>query len=133
MKFTPIFTFLTLSTSKSSTPKLKICKNCKFFRPNNRECTYFSETDMVTGKKTYEYAFSMRNKESNCGVNATYYEENKFKIITTPYYFIGDYFTYIFPSISIAIIGATIIISIINIKLRNTYTIEDSKPHFSVK
>jgi len=119
MKFIPLITFLTLSTSKSSIPKLKICKNCKFFRPNNRECAYFSETDMVTGKKTYEYAVSMRNKESKCGTNATYYEENKYKIITTPYYFIGNFFTSIFTSVTIAVISATIIISIINIKLHS--------------
>jgi hypothetical protein len=72
------------------TPK-KICKDCKFFIANKNECALFGETNLVTGKQSYEYASSVRRDKEKCGDAANYFEENTMKIVTVPYYFWLDY------------------------------------------
>ena len=71
----------------------KICKDCKYFIANEKKCKYFNDIDLVTGSKTYNYASTMR--DNNCGEDAKYFEENKIKFITVPYYFLKDYWTLI--------------------------------------
>jgi hypothetical protein len=69
----------------------KICKDCKFFIANKKECSLFGDTDLVNGKVSYECAISVRNNKDKCGENAKYFEENEYKVLTVPYYFMVDY------------------------------------------
>lgn len=96
MKLMNIIMFIPmLYISQSVRPSIihttKICKDCRFFIANNMECARFGQIDLVTGKKTFEYARSARNDENKCGETAKYFEKNNFKFITVPYYFIYDY------------------------------------------
>ena len=93
-----IFRNITFSTY---TNKSKICKDCKYFIPNHRECKYFNNTDLVTGQKTFKYASIMR--EYDCGTDAKYFEENKIKFITVPYYFLKEYWMFI-PTVLLTLI-----------------------------
>lgn len=77
---------LLFANSTLLTPK-KLCINCKHFIADRRECAIFGETDLVTGKIDYSYASSTRSNDKKCGENAFYFEENKYKFITIPYYF----------------------------------------------
>jgi hypothetical protein len=118
MKFRDFFKFTSLvllqSTSQASIQKVKVCRNCKFFRSNTRECGYFGSTDLVTGKIIYEYASSMRNDKNKCGEIARHFEENKYKIVSVPYYFFLDYW-YIFFAFG-ASIGFNIIAILYNVQ-----------------
>jgi len=71
-------------------PAKKICKDCKHYIGDNIECRKYGDTNLITGKVTYDSARSVRENEKKCGENAIYFEENKFKIITVPYYFLKD-------------------------------------------
>ena len=75
----------------STVPKL--CKDCKHYIGDNRECRIFNDVDVVTGKVTYDYAKLVRGDEKKCGESATYFEENRFKLITRPYYFLKEYWS----------------------------------------
>lgn len=77
----------------------KICKDCKYFIGDTKKCQYFSETNLVTGEKTYKYAEIMRKYDDECGEDAKYFEINKIKFITVPYYFLKDYWSLIIASI----------------------------------
>jgi hypothetical protein len=105
MKFYDFFKFTSLtvlqSTSQASIQKVKVCRDCKFFRPNTRECGYFGNTNLVSGKINYEYASTMRIDKNKCGEIAKQFEENKYKIVTVPYYFLLDYW-YIFWIIGVS-------------------------------
>lgn len=74
----------------SHIPK-KICRDCKHFIPDKRECRIFNETHLVTGEISYESARLAREYENNCGEEAVFFEKNQYKIITVPYYFLKDY------------------------------------------
>jgi len=93
MKLLQLFVFYTLyHTSYSSLlPTKKICKNCKHFIGDSIECRKFGDVDLVTGKVTYPSAKSIRDDSEKCGENATHFEENHFKIVTVPYYFVKEY------------------------------------------
>ena len=54
------------------------------------ECRKFSDTNIITGKVTYDSARSVRGDIKKCGEDAIQFEENHFKIITVPYYFFKD-------------------------------------------
>jgi hypothetical protein len=71
----------------------KLCKDCKYFIGDKQKCKYFHDIDLVTGHKTFKYASIMR--EYDCGENAKYFEENKIKFITVPYYFLKAYWMFI--------------------------------------
>lgn len=77
--------FSTARPSLMSTKK--ICKDCKYFIGDNIECRKFGDTNIITGKITYESAESVREDSKKCGENAILFEKNHFKIITIPYYF----------------------------------------------
>lgn len=68
----------------------KICKDCKYYIGDVKKCKYLYEIDLVTGKKTHKYAEIMRKYDDECGVDAKYFEINKIKFITVPYYFLKD-------------------------------------------
>ena len=95
MKLMNIMMVMTMLYKQSVRPTLiktpKLCKDCKFFIANNMECSRFGQVDLVTGKKTYEYARNTRIDEDKCGETAKYFEKNNFKFITVPYYFIYNY------------------------------------------
>jgi len=80
-----------LSTVPPSLSTQKYCKDCKFFITNRRECALFSEADLVTGIKSYQYASTIRNNDNKCGKDAIFFEENQYKVFTVLYYFIADY------------------------------------------
>lgn len=96
MKFFNIYLLATLFSKvrPSLTPTKKICRDCKHFIGDNIECAKFGETNIITGRITYETARSARKDETKCGENAVHFEENRFKIITVPYY----YFKYTWPA-----------------------------------
>uniref|UniRef100_A0A6C0F848 Uncharacterized protein n=1 Tax=viral metagenome TaxID=1070528 RepID=A0A6C0F848_9ZZZZ len=68
-------------------PTKKICKDCRHFIGDNIECRKFGDTNIITGKVTYDSARSARQDVKKCGEDAIHFEENHFKIITVPYYF----------------------------------------------
>lgn len=66
---------------------IRPCINCKHFvkhypdypdEPINNtlygKCELFSNVDLVTGHKTYDYANEVRSSESLCGVTGKYFE-----------------------------------------------------------
>jgi hypothetical protein len=70
----------------SSAPKF--CKDCRFYIANTRECSVFSDSNLVTGVKSYVYASSARQNDNKCGKDAVYFQENNYKWLTVPYYFL---------------------------------------------
>jgi len=84
-------------------PKLKICKDCKYFMADVEKCAAFSTTDLVTGEKTYKYASTMRDDKTSCGTDGIHFEQNHFKIITAPYYFVKKDWGIIFFIVGIMI------------------------------
>lgn len=75
----------------------KICRDCKYFIGDTMECGKFGDTNLVTGKVTYPYARSTREDVKKCGEDAIHFEENHFKIVTVPYYFLKDSWILIAP------------------------------------
>lgn len=69
----------------------KLCKDCKFFIGNKDECAKFGELDLLYGKHDFAYAKRSREDKNLCGLEAKYFEENNFKFITRPYYFVLEY------------------------------------------
>jgi hypothetical protein len=99
MKLLNLYPFSTLVSNcrASLIPTKKICKDCRHFIGDNIECRKFGDTNLITGKVTYNYAESVRNDNNKCGEDAIHFEENKFKIITIPYYFIKDKIFVVLP------------------------------------
>uniref|UniRef100_A0A6C0JE98 Uncharacterized protein n=1 Tax=viral metagenome TaxID=1070528 RepID=A0A6C0JE98_9ZZZZ len=93
-----ITVFLTILIAANSTrlTQKKLCVNCKHFIQDKRKCAIFGETDLITGKIDYEYASYCRKHEGNCGDKAIYYEENKHKHFTIPYYFYKEWWPVIY-------------------------------------
>ena len=91
MKLSNLFTtlFYKVRTSSINTNK-KICKDCRHFIRDNVECRKFHDTNIITGKITYSSARSVREDKNKCGEDAILFEENHFKIITTPYYYLKE-------------------------------------------
>jgi len=58
----------------------KICKNCEHFIAKNQECGKFGDTNLVTGKETFEYASIVRNDKTKCGEDAEHFEKKSSKI-----------------------------------------------------
>jgi len=85
-----IYSIFFTKTQSSLLPTKKICKDCKHFIADNIECRKFSDTNIITGKVTYDSARSVRENGNKCGKDAIYFEENNFKFITIPYYFLRD-------------------------------------------
>lgn len=79
------------------TPK-KICKDCKFFIANEKQCMKFGDTNLVTGEQDFEFASLVRANDDKCGEDAKYFEKNNFKFLTIPYYFTLTYW-YWYPVI----------------------------------
>lgn len=100
MKLLQLFVFSTLyhNSFSSLLPTKKICKDCRHFIGDKVECRKFGDVDLVTGKVTYPEAKYIRDDSEKCGENATHFEENHFKIVTVPYYFVKKY-NIIFSSI----------------------------------
>ena len=92
MKLLNLYPFSTLVSNcrASLITTKKICKDCRHFIGDNLECRKFSDTDIITGKVTYDFARSVRRDIKKCGEDAIHFEENHFKIITVPYYFFKD-------------------------------------------
>lgn len=80
-----------LSTTALHIPNKKICRDCKHFIANDLNCAKFKEVNIITGEETFESARSIRRDENKCGDVAKYFEENRYKIVTVPYYFLKVY------------------------------------------
>lgn len=91
--------FLCPGYSTRILPK-KLCKDCKFFIGDQKTCAIFGETNVINGENDYEYALTVRNNNEKCGTDAKYFEENMYKIITLPYYFLKEYWL-IFATITL--------------------------------
>jgi hypothetical protein len=68
-----------------------LCKNCKHFIADKKECGNFVNTDLVTGQKIYETASFARTLESNCGKHGKHFEYNTLTVVTIPYYFVKEF------------------------------------------
>lgn len=90
MKLLNLFAFTSLFSKvhPSLMPTKKICRDCIHFIGDSVECRKFGDTNLVTGKVTYDSARYIREDIKKCGENATQFVENHFKIITIPYYFL---------------------------------------------
>lgn len=96
-KFIPLLNIILCTRTHSSLlPTNKICRDCKFYIPNYRECGKIPNVDLITGKISYNYASRFRDDEKQCGKEAKYFEKNNYKFITVPYYFMKDYGLVIF-------------------------------------
>jgi len=93
MKLLQLFIFYTLYDNSLGLllPTKKICKDCRHFIGDTIECRKFGDVNLVTGKVTYPSAKYIRDDSDKCGENATHFEENHFKIVTVPYYFVKEY------------------------------------------
>lgn len=89
MKLLKFFVYLPLFNSSRITQK-KICRDCKYFIPTYKECGQNSEINLVTGENKYKLAKHERKNLQGCGTDAKFFEPNKFKIITVPYYFVKE-------------------------------------------
>jgi len=56
----------------------KICKDCRHFIGDKTECGKFGDTNIITGKITYNSAQSVREDEKKCGEDAILFEKNHF-------------------------------------------------------
>ena len=93
-----VFTSLFSNCRSSVMPTKKICKDCIHFIGDNIECRKFGDTNIITGKVTYNSARSVREDKNKCGEDAILFEKNHFKIITIPYYFLKDNSHFLLPS-----------------------------------
>jgi hypothetical protein len=73
-----------------------LCVNCKFFIKHKNECSQFGYVDIITGKKNYENAISVRNNKHKCGDTAVSFVKNHFRWITDPYYFVVEHWVLVF-------------------------------------
>lgn len=81
-----------------------LCNNCKHFIADNKECRNFVHTDLVTGQKIYETASFARTLESNCGKYGKHFEYNNFKVVSTPYYFVKEFWSILLlPAIGLVV------------------------------
>lgn len=92
------FTSLFSHVHPSLMPTKKICRDCIHFIGDSVECRKFGDTNIVTGKVTYNTARSVREDIKKCGEDAIHFEENHFKIITIPYYFLKSNWGILLPS-----------------------------------
>lgn len=74
--------------------KDKICNECKYFIKDGRKCKLFYNVDLVEGNE-YDRALEVRKSNNKCGVEAKYYEKNKFIFVKK----IGDTFYENYPII----------------------------------
>lgn len=88
--YTHVFIIFFSKSFSSLTPTKKICNDCVHFIADNRECRKFGDTNIITGKVSYDSARSVREDKNKCGEDAILFEKNHFKIITVPYYFLKE-------------------------------------------
>jgi hypothetical protein len=94
-----IFTTLFFHGRSSTISPKKICKDCIHCIGGDKlECRKFGDTDMVTGKVTYQSASHVRKDEKLCGEDAIHFEKNNFKMFTVPYYFYKDNWIALLPN-----------------------------------
>ena len=72
-----------LFTPSTKAQPIKLCMNCKnlqrlpFVDLTFSKCLLFGRIDVITGKKTYNYADLVRSNDEECGAAAVYFEEKK--------------------------------------------------------
>ena len=55
-------------------PRIKLCKNCKYFNSTLNTCDKFVSIDVVTGVEYPVLAADARSTTSICGIGAMHYE-----------------------------------------------------------
>lgn len=78
MKLLILYLFVAFysKVNPSLLPTKKICKDCRHFIGNNLECGKFGDTNIITGKITYDSARSVREDKEKCGEDAVLFEKN---------------------------------------------------------
>jgi hypothetical protein len=94
-------------------PKPKICKDCKYFIGDKLHCRKFGDTDLITGKVSYDTARSVRNNETKCGEKASHFEKNNFKFVTEPYYYVKENLIFLTTG---TLLGLYVYLALSNIK-----------------
>ena len=69
----------------------RLCRDCKYYIANDRNCCKFGTVDVVSGKESFESARSVRLDAKKFGEDAKQFEINRFKTITVPYYFLLEH------------------------------------------
>ena len=85
----------------------KLCRDCRHYIANEHKCRLFGDVNIVSGKEYYDDARDARRDDNKCGELAKAFEENHYKIITVPYYFLKEYWAF---SPLIAVFGCWIFI-----------------------
>jgi hypothetical protein len=81
-----------LALSRGALPNTKkICRDCRHYIANEHKCRLFGDVNIVSGKEYYDDARDARRDDNKCGDAANKFEENHYKIITVPYYFLKEY------------------------------------------
>jgi len=73
-------------------PVKRICKDCKYFIGDTLQCRKFGDTNIVTGEVTYPYASVIRGDSKKCGEVGNHFENNPYKLVTGPYYFVTPFY-----------------------------------------
>ena len=73
-----------------------VCGDCKFFIGNDQTCGKLGKTNLITGKQEHQYASLVRYDNNKCGEDGIFFEENKFKFLTAPYYWLTTFWPFIF-------------------------------------
>jgi hypothetical protein len=95
-------------------PTKKICRDCRYFIGDTLECGKFGDTNLVTGKVTYPYASVIRGDSKKCGEVGNHFENNPYKLVTGPYYFVKKNLFLTFSGVIIGINIVSIIIQVIS-------------------
>uniref|UniRef100_A0A6C0D238 Uncharacterized protein n=1 Tax=viral metagenome TaxID=1070528 RepID=A0A6C0D238_9ZZZZ len=116
MKLSRFNTFFILcsTVNPSFIPVKRICKDCKYFIGDTLQCRKFGDTNIVTGEVTYPYASVIRGDSKKCGEVGNHFENNPYKLVTGPYYFVKKNLFLTFSGVIIGINVVSIIIQVIS-------------------
>jgi hypothetical protein len=102
MRLREISIFANILLSRGALPNTKkLCRDCRHYIANNEKCRIFGDVNIVSGKEYYDDARDARRDNNKCGDSANKFEENHYKIITVPYYFLKEYWV-ISPIIAVS-------------------------------
>jgi len=101
--------YLLTALSSTSNPVPKICRDCKHFMGDKKQCAIFGDTDLVSGEVSYPSARQMRDDEKKCGTDAVRFEKNHFKLLTVPYYFAKEYRDVFMPFLYLLVLYSYVI------------------------
>jgi hypothetical protein len=62
--------YLLLALCSTTNPVPKICRDCRHFIGDKKQCGVFGDTDLVSGEVSYPSARRMRDDDRKCGTDA---------------------------------------------------------------